>query len=158
MKMSEKGRKLLIEWEGFETKAYRDSAGLLTIGVGHLLTKTELSSGKILINGVFIKYANGLYDNQVLNLLAQDLAPKENATDRLISVPLTENQADCLISFVFNVGETSLKNSTLLKLLNQGNYAAVPDQLRRWIYSGGQKVKGLVNRRENEIRLWNGEL
>jgi lysozyme len=46
----------------------------------------------------------------------------------------------------------------LLKLLNQGQHDQVPTQLRRWVMAGGRKVKGLVNRREKEIRLWNNQI
>jgi hypothetical protein len=54
-------------------------------------------------------------------------------------------------------GAAAFRNSTLLKLLNQGKYAEVPAQLRRWIYAGGKKCKGLANRREKEVEMWEGE-
>jgi GH24 family phage-related lysozyme (muramidase) len=57
-----------------------------------------------------------------------------------------------------NVGIGAFKDSTLLKRLGAGNYAEVPNQLRRWVRSGAKKVQGLVNRREHEIELGNGEL
>ncbi len=52
-------------------------------------------------------------------------------------------------------GATAFRNSTLLKFSNQSNRAQVPAQLRRWIYSGGKKRKGLINRREKEVEIWN---
>ncbi len=60
MQMSEKDKELLSEWEGVELNVYRDVADLPTIGVGHLLTRDELTSGKISIQGELIKYADGL--------------------------------------------------------------------------------------------------
>lgn len=60
MKMSDNGRHLLTQWEGKEGKVYHDSAGLLTIGVGHLLSKDEIVSGKIMFVGVPVKYEPGL--------------------------------------------------------------------------------------------------
>jgi len=154
--MSEHGLKLLEQWEGFEKKLYNDSAGLPTIGVGHLLTKSELSSGKIVINGAPVQYDVGLSDQQILDLLKQDLAPVTQLVTNKVTVPLDQNQFDALTSFTFNVGGAAFNGSTLLKLLNQGQYHEVPAQLRRWNKSGGKVVQGLTNRRENEVKLWNG--
>jgi lysozyme len=158
MQISENGLELLKQWEGFKLEVYKDSAGLPTIGVGHLITKSEQASGNIVINGSPIAYAGGLTDQQVLDLLAQDVAPAEKAVNGGVKAGLNQNQFDALVSFTFNVGAGAFTSSTLLKVLNQGQYDAVPDQLRRWTRAGGQVVQGLVNRRENEIKLWNGEI
>ena len=158
MNLSEHGLELLKEWEGFKQTVYKDSAGLPTIGTGHLLTKSELSSGKITINGVPVSYENGLTEQQVTDLLAQDVQPAAAAVNNNVKVPLDQNQFDALVSFTFNVGVGAFTGSTLLKLLNQGQYDQVPDQLLRWTRAGGQVVQGLVNRRNNEIKLWNGQI
>lgn len=158
MQISEHGLELLKQWEGFELKLYKDSVGLPTIGVGHLLTKSELTSGKILIDGLPVQYSGGLTDQQALDLLSQDVKPAEQAVNTGAKVALTQNQFDALVSFTFNVGVGAFTGSTLLKVLNQSQYAGVPDQLRRWTRAGGQVVQGLVNRRENEIKLWNGQV
>jgi len=158
MQMSQHGLALLQQWEGFELNVYRDSAGLPTIGVGHLLKKSELSSGKIIINGVSVKYGGGLTEQQALDLLSQDLGPTTQAVKNGVKVALDQNQFDALTSFTFNVGVGAFTSSTLLKVLNQGGFDQVPTQLMRWTRSGGQVVQGLVNRRQNEIKLWNGEL
>ena len=158
MQMSPHGLELLEQWEGFKTTVYKDSAGLPTIGVGHLLTKSELSSGKITINGVPVSYENGLTEQQVTDLLAQDVQPAAAAVNNNVKVPLDQNQFDALVSFTFNVGIGAFTSSTLLKVLNQGQYDEVPTQLLRWTRAGGQVVQGLVNRRNNEIKLWNGQI
>lgn len=158
MQMSQHGLELLEQWEGFKLQVYKDSAGLPTIGVGHLLTRSELTSGKININGVPVQYANGLTQQQVNDLLAKDLKPTEQAVNNGVKVALNQNQFDALTSFTFNVGTGAFAGSTLLKVLNQGQYDQVPTQLLRWTRSGGQVVQGLVNRRNNEIKLWNGQI
>ncbi len=158
MQMSQHGLDLLTQWEGCELKVYNDAAGLPTIGVGHLLTKSELTSGKITIGGVPVKYSNGITAQQAEQLLAQDLGPTEAAVNNGVKVKLSQNQFDALTSFTFNVGVSAFTNSTLLKLLNQGQYAQVPEQLMRWTRAGGRVVQGLVNRRQNEIKLWNGQI
>ena len=154
MRMSDNGRKLLTQWEGKENKVYRDSAGLLTIGVGHLLTKDEITSGKILIAGVPVKYVNGLTDEQIDCLLAQDIVPAESSINTGIEVPLNQYQFDALCSFCFNIGKQAFFSSTLRKVLNQGRYDLVPAQLMRWVRAGGNVVDGLVNRRNNEVKLF----
>lgn len=155
-KMSDNGRKLLTQWEGKENRVYHDSAGLLTIGVGHLLTRDEISSGKILIDGLPVKYENGLTDQQIDKLLEQDLAWAESAVNTYIDVELNQNQFDALCSFCFNIGKQAFFSSTLRKVLNQGRYDLVPEQLARWNRAGGKVLQGLINRRNNEIELFNG--
>ena len=154
MKMSQNGTKLLAEWEGFETEVYDDAAGLPTIGVGHLLTQNERDTGRITIKGQAVDYQQGLSEQQVLDLLAQDLERFEAAVNDGVQVALNQNQFDALVSFAFNVGRQAFKSSTLLKKLNQGLYDEVPEQLRRWNKAGGNVIQGLVNRREKEIALW----
>ena len=158
MKISQKGLELLKKWEGCILKQYPDQAGLPTIGIGHLLTKSELTSGKIFIKGAPVKYANGISKEQALDLLDQDLDPAEGAVNDGVIVELTQDQFDALVSFVFNCGTGAFHGSTLRKELNQGLYANVPFQLRRWNRAGGKVCDGLIVRRRQEIRLWNGEI
>jgi len=158
MQTSEHGLQLLKQWEGFKLQLYKDSAGLPTIGVGHLLKKDELASGRIIISGVPVEFVDGLGEEQVTSLLQQDLQPAEDTVNSGVKVVLDQNQFDALVSFTFNSGAQAFAESTLLKLLNQGSYDAVPDQLRRWVRAGGKIVQGLVNRRENEIKLWLGQI
>jgi lysozyme len=158
MEMSEHGLALLKQWEGFELQEYKDSAGLPTIGVGHLITSSEQASGEIVIDGLPVTYADGLTDQQALDLLSQDVKPAEQTVNNGVTVALDQNQFDALVSFTFNIGGGNFKSSTLLKVLNQGQYDQVPDQLQRWNKAGGKVVQGLVNRRENEIKLWNGDI
>jgi lysozyme len=154
MKMSDNGIKKLKLWEGFKNNAYLDSGGRPTIGVGHLITKAERASGKILIGNTQVKYRNGLSGDEVYSLLKQDIDPVETLIDKLVIVPLTPNQFDVMVSFTFNVGVESFMTSTLLRNLNNGLYDRIPAQLKRWIYDDGKIVQGLINRRNNEIALW----
>lgn len=154
-KMSDNGRALLTQWEGKENRVYRDSAGLPTIGVGHLLTRDEISSGKILIDGMPVKYGNGLADQQIDKLLEQDLAWAESAVNTYIDVELNQNQFDALVSFTFNIGKQAFHSSTLRRVLNQGRYDLVPEQLARWNRAGGNVIQGLIKRRKHEIDLFN---
>jgi lysozyme len=154
MRMSINGIRLLAQWEGSRSHVYQDAVGNDTIGVGHLLTDQDLQTGQIIINGVPVNYYDGLTENQIFDLLAQDLEQFEQAVTNKVTVPLNQNQFDVLTSFAFNVGIGNFSRSTLLKVLNQGRYEQVPYELRRWTTADGQELPGLVKRRNNEIQLW----
>lgn len=154
MKTSQHGKDLLRKWEGLSTEVYLDSGGAPTIGIGHLLTRSERTSGKIVIGDREGDYREGLTEEQCMELLAQDLGESEDCVNRKVKVPLTQNQFDALVSFVLNVGCQAFAGSTLLRTLNAGRYEDVPAQLRRWVFDNGVRVPGLVNRREKEIDLW----
>lgn len=159
--MSETGLDILTDSEGFKTSAYKDQAGLKTIGVGHLITGKERRAGYMLIGNQKVSINSQLTEHQVKQLLSQDLARFNQAINELVDVELNQHQFDALVHFAFNVGVPAFSGSRLLTLLNNGEYNAVPDQLRRWKYytKDGRKhvSKGLQNRRETEVALWNGD-
>lgn len=148
MKTSEQGIKFIIAREGKENCQYHDTKGLLTIGVGHLLTDNELATGYIMAGSERILWRHGITDSQVLSILARDLVRFEKAVSA-VAVPLNQHQFDALVSFCFNIGTGAFMKSTLLRNLNHGDYAGVPAQLMRWT-----KQKELVGRREKEVRLF----
>lgn len=158
--MSNDGVRLLTEREGVDLSMYRDSADLPTIGVGHLLTRSELSSGKIWIGHTPVRWRDGITHEQAEAILKADLHYAESAVDRDAwhmesrGIPLTQNQFDALVSFVFNVGAGAYNTSTLRKELLAGNYNAVPHQMKRWNRAGGRVVRGLERRRESEAAQW----
>lgn len=153
MKTDKEFRYFLIESEGFKLRWYPDSTGYPTIGIGHKLTPSEMSSGKIIIDGKPVRYANGLTEDQVNALMEQDLKKFVDCVNGSVQVSLTQNQFNALVSLAYNIGTGAFTRSTLLKLLNAGHYDLIPEQFRRWKYSGGEPV--LVGRREAEIKLWN---
>ena len=69
-----------------------------------------------------------------------------------LEVGLNQHEYEALISFCFNVGINAFKRSTLLRRLNKGDVGSVPAQLARWVYAGGKKSNGLINRRDKEIQ------
>jgi lysozyme len=155
VKTSDLGLEFLKKNESVKREMYRDQVGLPTIGVGHLLTKSELSSGKIQLGGEPIKWRNGLTDAQIDAILEADISHVEFVINAYVHVWLTQPQLDALVSFVFNIGAEAFAKSTLLELLNRGNFDAVPDQMRRWIHNHeGQVLPVLVERRNREIAMW----
>ena len=142
---------MLKELEGSVKHIYRDSAGLDTIGVGHLLTEDEKKTNK---------FKDGLTDEQIIDLLREDVKHAENAVASLVKVNLNQNQIDTLISFTFNVGRGALASSSLLRKLNAGDHDAVPGELMKWNKLRNPKTrkleasKGLTKRREREATCW----
>jgi len=146
---------LLEQLEGKEDHVYLDQAGLPTIGIGHLLTKDELSSGRIAIGSEFVVYRYGLIDKHIFDLLKQDIHKYQSVVKVMVVVDLNFNQETALTSFCYNIGMTAFNHSTMLKNLNNGDYAGVPYQMSRWTHAGGRVINGLKIRREKEIQVWN---
>lgn len=143
-KVNDEGLDHLKRWEGLRTEAYRDSAGILTIGYGH----TAAAGPPAVSPGMTITEA------EAETIFRRDLETFERAVERNVKVPLTDNQFAALVSFVYNVGEGAFKKSTLLRKLNAGDYDGVPNELGKWVNAGGQRVQGLANRRAAEAGLW----
>lgn len=154
MHMTPAGRAFLARLEGRRLHVYTDTGGALTIGIGHCLTRAERASGKLDIGHDRPRYADGITEAQCEALLTADLSPLELGLALSVAVPLTEHQRDALLCFAFNIGLTAFRGSTLLRVLNQGDYAAVPTQLRRWVHDNGMVVPGLQRRREAESAWW----
>lgn len=157
-KVSALGVQMIMRLEGTRDTVYLDAVGLPTVGVGHLLTKDELSSGRIIAkNGGIIDIRKPLNYGEIYALLMDDLAEYEYAINTNITQTLNQHQFDALVSWAFNVGAGAVARSTLRKLLNAGNFEAVPAQLRRWDKAGGRVLRGLQNRRDTEVRMWLGQ-
>lgn len=141
--ISLEGIRFIEEVEGVELKVYRDVAGYLTVGVGHLVRpKDNLKEGDI------------ISQERCDQLLQDDLESAEKAVDWSVTVRLNDNQFTALVSFAFNVGVNAFKTSTLLKKLNAGDYAGAGEQFGRWTHAGGKFVQGLANRRKKEKELF----
>ena len=157
-KVSANGVQMIMRLEGTRDTVYLDAVGLPTVGVGHLLTKDELSSGRIIAaNGGIIDIRHPLSYGDIYALLMDDLEEYEYAISTNITQTLNQHQFDALVSWAFNVGAGAVARSTLRKLLNAGNFEAVPAQLRRWDKAGGRVLRGLQNRRDAEVSMWLGQ-
>lgn len=125
--------------EGRRYNPYRDMAGVLTVCDGH--TGTDIVIGKTYT------------DSECDSLLYQDLQTVKLSVDVLVKAPLSDYQRAALYSFAYNVGVESFSKSTLLKRLNAGDRQGACNELRRWVYAGGRKWKGLQSRRDIERSL-----
>jgi lysozyme len=151
MTLSERGAQLIQSFEGLKLTAYRDTAGVWTIGYG----STRYHDGKAVKPGD--KLANEAQAAAVFN---NTLGQYEDAVNNYVSVPLSQNQFDALVSFTYNEGTGALKGSTLLKNLNGKNYREAANQLVLWNkvtdpQTGEKKVNGALKvRREMERQLF----
>jgi len=143
MQISFKGRELLQELEGFRHDAYLDTGNVWTIGYG--TTK---------IDGKPVEAGQTCTEKQAQEWLQTDLAWAQTAVNKLVKVKLTQNMFDALTSFVYNIGENAFARSTLLQLLNTGQYAPASQQFKRWVFDNGNIIKGLVTRRMKEQALF----
>jgi len=144
MKTSNMGLNLIKGFEGKRLSAYDDGVGIWTIGFGTIKYP----------NGIRVKKGDTCTEQQAENYLRNDLAKFETAINKLVKVPLAQNQFDALASFTYNLGETNLANSTLLRKLNKGDYQGAADQFLVWNKAGSKVMKGLVRRREAERALF----
>lgn len=136
MRMSDEGKRALIAREGLRLKAYRDSVGVLTIGVGH----TSNAGPPIVVEGMTITSA------QCDEILTRDLHKFEDSINSALKVIVAQNEFDALTSICFNVGPKFAASSTI-RLLNKGDKAAAADAIMLW-----SKPKEIIGRRQSEQR------
>ncbi len=138
--MKMKNQELIKKWEALKLEAYLPTPNdVWTIGWGHThTTKRGMKITKA--------EAQALFD--------RDIAWAERAVNTKVKVPLTQNQFDALVSFVFNVGETAFANSTMLRKLNAGDYQGAANEFPRWNKQKGQVLRGLVRRRAEEMEIF----
>ena len=139
MKCSQEGLELIKKFEGCKLKSYKCPAGVWTIGYGHT---EDIKEGDI----VSPEEANKLLRADVFKF-------EEYVTDNVI-VNLTQNQFDALVAWTFNLGVGNLRNSTMLKKLNNADYTSVPFEMKRWNKAAGKTLDGLVRRRQAESLLF----
>lgn len=139
MRTSQRGINLIKQHEGLRLEAYRCPAGIYTIGYGH-------TAG--------VRRGDMIDERRAEQLLADDLKKFEAVVNR--ECPgINQNQFDALVSFTFNLGETNLRKSTLLKCVkanpdNQNIYT----EFLRWNKSKGEVLPGLIRRRKAEADLY----
>ncbi|HEY9887373.1 MAG TPA: lysozyme [Candidatus Obscuribacterales bacterium] len=143
-RINQDGLTIVKHFEGRELRAYQDSVGVWTIGYGH----TAAAGPPTVVAGQTITEA------EAEAILKRDLGLFENGVRSVVAVPLNSNQFSALVSFSFNVGVGALRDSTLLRKLNAGDYQGAADEFPRWVKAGGQTLPGLVRRRDAERALF----
>ena len=135
---------------------YLCPAGYWTIGWGHVVLDAQDNNfkGKENKKAAYRIYPNGITHDVASMILEDDTRRFAVYVADKVKVPLTDNQFSSLVSFCFNVGTGNFNRSSLLRLLNAKNYAAVPVELKKWNKVGDKVLPGLVKRRSAEAELW----
>tara|TARA_R110000751_G_scaffold134950_1_gene237618 strand:- start:798 stop:1235 length:438 start_codon:yes stop_codon:yes gene_type:complete len=142
MNISKEGIDLIKHFEGCKLEAYEDAVGVPTIAYGRIKD---------------VKMGDSCMQAQAEAWLDEELHEYEGYINDAVTVSLNQNQFDSLVSWVYNLGPSNLKSSTMLKVLNKEQYADVPEQIQRWNKAGGKVLKGLTKRRNAEALLFEGK-
>jgi lysozyme len=136
---SEKGLELIKSFEALRLKAYRDGGGVWSLGYGHT---DDVEPGDTCTAA------------QAFDWLKADANEAEICILTSVENVLTQAQFDALVSLVFNIGCEEFENSTILRLINAGNFTAAKGQFSRWNKDNGKIVAGLTRRRAAEAELF----
>jgi len=139
------GLDMIKTFEGFSATAYLDMVGVPTIGYGSTIgvTKQDVENGRTVT------------EEQAEQMLLAELSSHEVTVSQCVTVDVNDNQFAALVSFAYNLGDGSLRGSTLLRLLNSGDYAGAASEFPKWDHAGGKVVDGLLRRRLAEQSLFN---
>ena len=138
LSLSAAGLLAIADFEGFRPEAYIPVKGdVPTIGFGHTAD---------------VKLGQSVTVPEAMSLLREDVREAEKAVRDCIKVPLTQGEFDAFTSFAFNVGRKAFCESTLVRKANSGDISGACDELKKWVFVGGSKLTGLVNRRDAEWR------
>lgn len=143
MNTSETGLDLIKTFESLRLTTYLDSVGIPTIGYG--TTR---------IDGNPVEMSMTITESQADHYLKTKVEEFEKVINRCVTVDLTQNQFDALVSFTYNLGSGNLLKSTLLKKLNAGDYQGAADEFPKWSMAGGHVLAGLLRRRNAERDLF----
>lgn len=156
MIISNKGIKLLTEWEGLRLKPYDDQTGEeisswvkgATIGYGYLIPSDQWD-----------RFKNGIKKSEADELLREGLIKYESTVTNFITAKISQNKFDALVIFCYNIGRTGFANSSVVKMINdpdyKSHYNSIEDAWKAWKKSQGKVMQGLINRRNKEWELYN---
>jgi lysozyme len=140
------GLELIKRWEKFMPVPYKDTGGVPTIGYG---TTYYPDGRRVTMND------HSINEQEATVLLLTNLEFYERGVDSITRDDITQTQFDALVSFAYNVGIEPLKRSKLLRIVNKNPHSPlIAREFRRWRFDNGKELRGLLNRRNDEIRLY----
>lgn len=145
MKLDSNGYKLIQEFEGLRLSAYKDSAGVPTIGYGNITY----------IDGSKVKMGDKITQEKADELFRYYADRFAKQVDAVVKAALNQNQFNALVSLAYNIGIGAFSKSTLLKKVNVNSCdSSIKNEFMKWVNAGGRKIQGLVNRRAKESALY----
>jgi lysozyme len=142
--VNQAGMDLIKRWEGCKLKAYKDVAGVWTVGYGLTSAAGFIEVGP---DTTLTQEEADWYLEQAVNKYADGIRSA-------ITAPINENQFAAFVSLAYNVGIAGVRRSSAVRHFNAGQLDKVPRAIRAWNKAGGRVVQGLVNRREAEVKLF----
>ena len=136
------GIALIKQYESLRLTTYKDAVGIPTIGYGHV--ENPIPPGG----------TRTITAEDAEQILREDLQRFEHDVNNMLTVEVTQNQFDALVSFAFNLGPANLKSSTLLRKVNSGDFNGAAEEFPKWNHAGGQVLAGLTARRNAEKNLF----
>ena len=144
MKLSNNGYKFIATQEGVKNTSYPDVKGIYTIGIGF-----------IMINGKAVTKGMSMSDDEIEKEFFVQITKYENCVNANVKSILNQNQFDSLVSFAYNLGCHALESSTMLKMINVNPAdKGIEKEFEKWCKAGGLVIKGLLNRRIAESKLY----
>jgi len=145
MKLDQAGIDAIKKHEAFRAYPYQDIAGKWTIGWGHLIKPGE-------------SFPRDISIEEADKILFSDARIAMDDVNRLVKVPLTQNQFNAMVSFAFNLGGGALGRSTLLREINAGDFSNIKRNFGMWNKAKINGVltysQGLANRRRDEAAVF----
>lgn len=149
MIINDEGLGIIKKWEGCSLVPYLDPIGIPTIGVGSIWS---FDGGRVTMDHRQITKA------EADGLLKKQLGRTQGFIDRLVSVPVNENQFSALCSLISNIGSGNFQASSLRAKLNRLDYWGASNEFWKWRRAGGRILRGLVLRRKDETELFVKEI
>lgn len=145
LKLDLNGYKLIQKFEGLKLNAYQDSVGIWTIGFGNITYE----------NGTKVKKGDKITQQRAEELFKYFADRFASNIDTKVTVPITQNQFNAIVSLAYNIGVGAFSSSTLLKKLNKcSSDPTIRNEFLRWVNASGKRSQGLVNRRTEEANLY----
>ena len=104
-----------------------------------------------------VKMGDRITAPQALARKLADVQKFEGALKQCVTVPLHQHEYDAYISLSYNIGSRAFCNSTLVRVLNQGQYEEACRQILRWDRFKGEPLRGLTIRRQAEYKQCMGD-
>ena len=141
MRTSDNGLDAIAEREGIRTRAYQDSVGVWTIGVGH----TSSAGPPHVVAGLQIT------EDEAMRIFAKDIIQYENAVQDCIDADLNQNQFDALVSLCYNIGPGAFRRSSLVRDINAGaDRDTINNDFMKW-----NRPSVIIGRRRREVEQYN---
>ena len=141
---------MILAFEGAVLHVYHDVAAIETVCVGHVVRPEDR---------VWLK--DGVTRAECESVLRRDMSRFEEALNRLVKVKLSQPMVNALCSLIFNIGVAAFESSSVLRLLNQGDYSGAADAFLLWKHAKVKQKDGtfqkkpvLLGRREAEAKLF----